>query len=130
MSLVGLHTVREKQVWSGRLHVRLIQCHLKRHWHVPESLDKVIPLPHSFYPHLDWWLNERNMLWGQPLHPLQHALQVFNDALNKGWGTHYKRRLVTNRKSPHKFSGAESSFSGPQEFRASLQGLDCPDSNR
>ena len=25
---------------------------------------------------------------GQPLHPLQHALQVFTDTSNKGWGAH------------------------------------------
>ena len=39
MSLVGLLTVTEKQVWSGRLHMRPIQWHLKRHWHVPEDLE-------------------------------------------------------------------------------------------
>ena len=35
MSLIGLLTATEKQVWSGRLHMRPIQWHLKRHWHVP-----------------------------------------------------------------------------------------------
>ena len=45
-------------------------------------------------------------------------------------GLHCKRRLVRARKSPpHKFFGAKSSVSGPQEFRASLQGPDCSDSN-
>ena len=28
------------------------------------------------------------MLRGQPLHPLQHALQIFTDASNVGWGAH------------------------------------------
>ena len=28
------------------------------------------------------------MLLGQPLHPLKHALQIFTDASNEGWGTH------------------------------------------
>ena len=88
MSLIGLLTATEKQVWSGRLHMRPIQWHLKRHWHVPESLEKVIPLPHSLHPHLDWWLKESNVLRGQPLHPLQHALQLFTDAVNEGWGAH------------------------------------------
>ena len=55
---------------------------------VPESLDKVISLPPSLHPHLDWWLNESNVLRGQPLHPLQHILQIFTDASNKGWGAH------------------------------------------
>ena len=28
------------------------------------------------------------MLLGQPLHPLKHALQIFTDASNEGWGAH------------------------------------------
>ena len=88
MSLIGLLTATEKQVWSGRLHMRPLQWHLKRHWHVPEVLEKLIPLPESLQPHLDWWLDENNVLSGQPLHPLQHALQVFTDASNEGWGAH------------------------------------------
>ena len=38
------------------------------------SLEKVIPVPPSLHPHLDWWLDESNVLGGQPLHPLEHAL--------------------------------------------------------
>ena len=53
-----------------------------------ENLEKVIPLPHSLHPHLDWWLNESNVLQGQPLHPLQHVLQMFTDASNEGWRTY------------------------------------------
>ena len=88
ISLIGLLTATEKQVWSGRLHMRPIQWHLKRHWHVPEVLEKVIPVPQSLHPHLDWWLDEDHVLRGQPLHPLQHALQLFTDASNEGWGAH------------------------------------------
>ena len=44
--------------------------------------------PASLHPHLDWWLDEGNVLRGQFLHPLQHALQVFTDASNEGWGAH------------------------------------------
>ena len=45
-------------------------------------------------------------------------------------GFHGKRRLVRPRKSPpHKFFGVKSSVSGPHEFRASVQGPDCSDSN-
>ena len=88
MSLIGLLTATEKRVVAGRLHMRPIQWHLKRHWHVPESLEKIIPLPQSLHPHLRWWLNPNNVLKGQPLHPLQHALQLFTDASNEGWGAH------------------------------------------
>ena len=88
MSLIGLLTATEKQVHLGRLHMRPIQWHLKNNWRVPESLEKVIPLPRSLHPHLQWWLNESNVLQGQPLHPIKHALQIFTDASKEGWGAH------------------------------------------
>ena len=74
MSLIGLLTATEKQVPLGRLHMRPIQRHLKRHWRVPKSLEKEIPVPRTLYPHLQWWTKEANVLPGQPLHPLRHAL--------------------------------------------------------
>ena len=88
MSLIGLLTATEKQVHLGRLHMRPIQWHLKNNWRVPESLEKVIPVPKSLHPHLRWWLEESNVLLGQTLHPLKHALQIFTDASNEGWGAH------------------------------------------
>ena len=60
----------------------------KQHWRIPESLEKVIPIPRSLYPHLQWWLQEDNVLTGQPLHPIKHALQIFTDASKEGWGAH------------------------------------------
>ena len=65
-----------------------IQWHLKRHWRVPESLEKEIPVPRSLHPHLLWWTKETNVLTGQPLHPLIHAVQIFTDASKEGWGAH------------------------------------------
>ena len=52
MSLIGLLTATEKQVHLGRLHMRPIQWHLKNNWRIPESLEKVIPIPSSLHPHL------------------------------------------------------------------------------
>ena len=88
MSLIGLLTATEKQAHLGRLHMRTIQWHLKSYWRIPESLEKRIPLPRSLHPHLQWWLKEGNVLTGQPLHPIQHALQVLTDASKEGWGAH------------------------------------------
>ena len=42
----------------------------------------------SLHLHLDWWLHERNVLRGQPLHPLGHTLQLFTDTSNEGSGAH------------------------------------------
>ena len=68
--------------------MRLIQWHIKVNWRVLESLEKVIPIPRSLHPHLQWWLEEDNILQGQPLHPIKHALQIFTDASKEEWGTH------------------------------------------
>ena len=86
-------TATEKQVHLGRLHMRPIQWHQKKNkkkknWRVPESLEKVIPIPRSLHPHLQWWLKEDNVLTGQQLHPIKHALQIFTDASIEGWGAH------------------------------------------
>ena len=88
MSLIGLLTATEKQVHLGHLHMRPIQWHLKNKWGKPESLEKMIPIASSLHPHLQWWLEEDNVLTGQPLHPIKHALQVFTDASKEGWGAH------------------------------------------
>ena len=45
-------------------------------------------------PHLQWWLQENNVLTGQPLHPIKHALQIFTDASKEGWGTHLNKRTA------------------------------------
>ena len=79
---------------SRSTYMRPIQWHLKNNWRVPESLEKVIPVPRSLHPHLRWWLEESNVLPGQPLHPLQHALQIFTDASKEGWGAHLNERTA------------------------------------
>ena len=86
VSLIGLLTATEKQVHLGRLYMRPMQWHLKNNWRVPASLEKMIPIPRSLHPHLQWWLEEDNMLQGQPLHPIKHALQIFTDASKEEGG--------------------------------------------
>ena len=68
--------------------MRPIQWHLKNNCRVPESLEKVILVPKSLHPHLRWWLEESNVLLGQLLHPLKHALQIFTNTSKEGWGAH------------------------------------------
>ena len=41
--------------------------------------------------HLQWWLQDDNVLTGQPLHPIKHALQSFTDASKEGWGAHLNK---------------------------------------
>ena len=94
MSLIGLLTATDKQVHLGRLQMRPIQWHLKNNWRVPESLEKVIPISRSLHPQLQWWLQEDNVLTGQPLHPIKHAVQIFTDASKEWWGAHLNKRTA------------------------------------
>ena len=54
---------------TGHLHMKTIQWHLKNHLYVQS--------------HLALWLDINLLLYGQPLHLLQHPLQLFTDASNK-----------------------------------------------
>ena len=125
MSLIVLLTATEKQVHLGRLHMRPIQCHLKSNWRVPESLEKRIPVPRSLHPHLQWWLDEKNVLTGQPLHPMQHALQIFR-RINRRLGhslkrTYCKRKLVTaGNQTAHKLSRTQGSTPSIKRIQKSL----------
>ena len=87
MSLIGLLTAREKQVYPGLLHMRLIQWYLKNYWRIPQSVEKVIPIPRSLHLHLNWWLQDVNVYQGQTLHPRSHALLIFTDTSREGWDT-------------------------------------------
>ena len=86
ISLVSLLTASKKQVPLSQLHTSPIQWHLKNHWRTLESLEKVIPIPRSLYPHLKWGIQEANVLQGQPLQPLSHTLQIITDT---------SRRVIT-----------------------------------
>ena len=74
--------------------MRPIQWHLKNNWRVPETMEKTMLIPKSLHPHLRWWLEESNVLTGQLLHPLKHALQIFTDASKEGLGTHLNEHMA------------------------------------
>ena len=95
MSLIGLLTAKNRKASPSRS--TSYETHtvaLEKQLGVPESLEKVIPTPRSLHPHLRWWLEESNMLPGQPLHPLKHALQIFTDASKEGWDAHLNERTA------------------------------------
>ena len=129
MSLIGLLTATEKQVHLGRLHMRPIQWHLKSHWRIPESLEKAIPIPRSLHPHLQWWLQEDNVLTGQPLHPIRHALQIFTDASKEGWGAHLNEHTA-RKQTAYKLFGTQGSVSRPQRVPKLLYKPDGTCGNR
>ena len=136
MSLIALLAATEKQVDLGLLHMRPIQWHLKNNWKVPESLEKVISIPRSLHPHLQWWLQEDNVLTGQPLHPIKHALQIFTDASTEGWGAHLNERTargawsLSRKQSAYQIPRTQGSFSSLKRVPRPLPTKDGTCSNR
>ena len=94
MSLIGLLTATEKQVHLGRLHMRPKQWHLKNNWRVPESLEKVFPIPRSLHPHLTMVAARGQCPYRQTIARNKHALQIFTDASTEGWGAHLNERTA------------------------------------
>ena len=88
MSLIDLLTATEKQVHLGRLHMRPHTVALEKQLEGPRITGKSDWVPKSLHLHLRWWLEESNVLLGQQLHPLKHALQIFTDASKEGCGAH------------------------------------------
>ena len=93
MSFISLLTATEKQVHLVRLDMRSIQWHLKKRWMVPESLEKVIPVPRSLHPSLKWWLQEENVLQNQLSHPPQSCSANLYRHIKRRVGHIYKQFL-------------------------------------
>ena len=88
MSLIGLLTATGKQVWSGRLHMRPIQWHLKHHWLFSGEFGQGYSSS-SFSPCASGLVAKQEQCSsGTTFAPFQHALQIFRDASNEGWGAH------------------------------------------
>ena len=94
---------------------------------------KIIPIPKSLHPHLDWWLEKRTQR-STVAFPRPRSTNVYRRLKRRLGrtlrGLYCKRHLIRDRKSPpYQFSRVKGSFSGPQELRASLQGPDCVSGN-
>ena len=59
MSLLGLLASTEKMVPLGGLHMRPLQWHLKRHWHVPMSLNRPLAWINHSKRASSWWTDRR-----------------------------------------------------------------------
>ena len=135
MSLIGLLTATEKQVHLGHLHMRPVQWHLRNNWRVLESLEKIIPIPRSLHQHLQWWLDEDNVLTGQPLHPIKHALQIYR-RIKRSVGhslkrAYCKKNLVPTRKqAAYKLPRTQSGFLSPKRVQRPLHKQDSSCRNR
>ena len=68
--------------------MRPFQWHLKTHWKYPMPLDTLISWNQKMIRHGEWWLNSKNVLQGEHLHPKEHEKLRFTDASNAGRGAH------------------------------------------
>ena len=136
MSLIGL-TATEKQVHLGRLYMRPIQWHLKNNWRIPESLEKVIPIPKSLHP------STFTMVAGggqcaprSTITPNKTCSANIYRRINRRVGrslrrAHCKRDMVTTGKqAAYKLSGAKSSIPGSKRVARPLLRQDSPGGNR
>ena len=79
---------------------------------------KVIPSPSKV-------VSGSNVLPGQPLHPLKHALQIFTDKSKEGWGAHISERTASGTlslpESKHKLPETKGGLFGPKRVPRPLQ---------
>jgi len=87
LSFLGLLNHLADLVPLGRLNVRPIQWYLKCFYkpHV-DDLYKKVPLRKKFFPCLQFWENQKNLLVGSPLRLPYAEKSVFTDASQTGWG--------------------------------------------
>ena len=134
MSLIGLLTVTEKQVHLGRLHMGPIQWHLKSNWRIPESLEKLIPLPRSLHPHLQWWLKEcphRSTITPHTTCSASLYRRIKRRVGRSLKRVHCQRNLVpTGKQIAYKLSGTKSGVSSFKRVPKPMRGQNGSHSNR
>ena len=136
MALIGLLTATEKQVPSGRLHMRPIQWHLKNHWHIPETFAESHPYPQipSSPPALVVKRRKRPAR-PKPAPPSSRGSDLYR-CIKPRLGHTFRRlyrkgRLVcAGKQTAYQFPGIESGFIGPKGLRTPLPGSGSFSCNR
>ena len=135
MSLIGLLTATEKQVNLGQLHMRPIQWHLKNNWRVPESLEKVIPIPRSLTPFTMVAERRQGAYWPTITPNKTCSANFYRRIKRRVWRSfkraHCKRILVpSGKQAAYKLPRTQGSFSSLKRVPRSLFRQDSTCSNR
>ena len=94
----------------------------QNNWRVPESLEKVIQVPRSLHPHLQWWLKEDDVLTGQPLYPIVCSANIYR-RINRRVGRSLKRahgrrnRVPPGKQAAHNYLELKAGFLALKEFQ-------------
>ena len=84
-------------IHHGRLHLRLLQFWIKRHWSQhKQSWDTQIQLDWEFLTQF-YWFNRREVLQGVPLHLPEPNLFFFTDASLTGWGASWQNHHLSGQ---------------------------------
>ena len=79
----------------ARLHMRPIQLHLPFWWKpVFGDLETLIPKSPLLVEHLNWWLQEANIMKGRSLVQDQITHTVCTDASTQGWGGNLGSQII------------------------------------
>ena len=81
-------THSNRKVHLGRLHMRPIQCHLKKQLEGPRVTGKGDPGPQIPPPPSKVVAGGKQCASRSTITPSKHALQIFTDASKEGWGAH------------------------------------------
>ena len=78
--------------------MRPIQLHLLEYWSpVRMDMSVKIPLTPQLGLHLNWWLQDQNILKGYCFQPRSYLVTLTTDASLWGWGAHLNGYLVQGR---------------------------------
>ena len=103
LQMLGLMASCIEVVPYARLHMRLMQLHLL-YWWKPVSGDLEMQIPGSQHiaGHLNWWLQEANMLKGRSFLQKNVSKTLSTDASLQGWGGTLGRQIVQGLWPPEK----------------------------
>ncbi len=86
---IGMLVSLEKLVPRGLLRLRALQMNLSEFWDQSTGcVNQLIPVSEETKRAVQWWLEDRNVLAGSPLHAATPEARIFTDASTKGWGGH------------------------------------------
>jgi hypothetical protein len=101
LRLLGLMASMVDVVPLCRMHMRPLQLHLLQSYRAGvHPLDRVINIPGSLRPTLQWWASPGHLRVGVVFPPPQTSLTLTTDASKQGWGAHLLSHRLSGLWSP------------------------------
>ena len=95
LHLLGIMASCIELIPNARLFMRPIQLHLLFHWRpASQKLEMKIPFSEHLKNHLQWWLNNKNVLKGRQLAHWESSAVITTDASMEGYGGHLNGKQI------------------------------------